>query len=101
MMSGRLEAPSAWAGWRPRGSGSSKPTSAAANNREEERTVFRSVAGGPGRRANRQITGFWSILPSSAGASGIVARPVDLALMFGLAGSLGLLLASHVALSVG
>ena len=31
----------------------------------------------------------------------MVAPPVDLALMFGLAASLGLLLASHVALSVG
>ncbi|HYP74337.1 MAG TPA: hypothetical protein VER12_00190 [Polyangiaceae bacterium] len=31
----------------------------------------------------------------------MVRRPVDLALLFGLAASLGLLLASHVALSVG
>ena len=35
------------------------------------------------------------------GRFGYLSRPVDLALMFGLAASLGLLLASHVALSVG
>jgi hypothetical protein len=40
-------------------------------------------------------------IASLSGRFGYLSRPVDLALMFGLATSLGLLLASHVALSVG
>jgi energy-converting hydrogenase Eha subunit B len=40
-------------------------------------------------------------MASLPGGFGYLPWPVDLALMFGLAASLGLLLASHVALSVG
>jgi len=43
----------------------------------------------------------FQIAPGPEGRSSYRPRPVDLALMFGLAGSLGLLLASHVALSYG